>query len=63
MGGGVQARVAIAETDRRVPHLQIQERRALSIVEVRTFTSGEKLRLLHVVHGVAVGTIRFLQGA
>src|SRR4030095_13053086 len=37
MGSGVQPRVAIAETDRRVPHLKIQIRRAVSIVEIRTF--------------------------
>src|SRR6266487_5341663 len=46
MGGGVQPRIAVAETDRGVPHLEIQIRRAFSIVEIRTFTSGKKLRLL-----------------
>ena len=40
----VQARVAVAEIDGRVPHLQVEVRRALRVVEERALAALEDLR-------------------
>src|SRR5205085_10067929 len=59
--GLVQALVGVAEVDRRVPHLEIEERRAGEIVEERALAGREDLRRLGVVHGVAVRAVLRLE--
>jgi hypothetical protein len=63
VGHRVQARVLVAEIGHRVPHLQVQVRRALPVVHVGAVAVGEDRRVIHIVHRVAVGTDLGLQRA
>ncbi len=58
-----QALVLVAEVDRRVPHLQVEELGALGVVHERAFAAGEELRVGQVVHRIAVGAVGLLQAA
>src|SRR5262249_6201076 len=49
----VQARVAIAEIDGRVPHLQVEELTSLRVVDKRALAMIENLRRIRVVDGIA----------
>src|SRR5436190_3772439 len=57
----VQTGIAIAEIDSRIPHLQIEVRAALRIVEKGALAALEDLRRIGVVHGVAVRAIPGLE--
>ncbi len=58
----VEALVAVAEVDRRVPHLQIEERHAGGVVHPAAFAMAEDLRRIDVVNGVAKGAVLRLIG-
>ena len=49
----VEARIGIAEVDRRIPHLQVEVRHAGGVEEVAALAAREDLRRLDVVDGVA----------
>src|SRR5262249_56727740 len=51
--GGVQPAVAISEVHSRVPHLEIEVRCAIAIVQVAAFGAREAFRWIRVVNGVA----------
>ena len=58
----VEARIGVAEVDRGVPHLQVEVRAALHVVDVGAFAALEDLRWVGVVHRVAVRAIQSLEG-
>src|SRR3977135_1503142 len=58
---GVQTAVAVPEARRRVPHLQIEVRRALPVVQIAALRSLETLRRIEVVNGVAPRTVLAFQ--
>ncbi len=49
----VQALVGVAEVDRRVPHLQVEERRAGGVVQIAALAALEDLRRIGVVDRIA----------
>ena len=53
----VQARVGVAEVDRRVPHLQVEVGLVFGVPHVGAFAAAENTRRLDVVNGVAVGAV------
>ena len=58
----VEARIAVAEVHRRVPHLQIEEGAALGIEQERALAGVENLGRIDVVHRIAVRAVPVLQG-
>jgi hypothetical protein len=60
--GLVVPRIRVAEIDRRIPHLQIEKRRAGGIVKIAAFAAVEDLRRFLVVDRVAERAVRRLVG-
>src|SRR5262245_64686932 len=59
--GRVEPRVAVAEVDRRVPHLQVEVRAALGVEQEGALAAVEDLRRIGVVHRVAVRAVFVFQ--
>src|SRR6185295_8048164 len=59
--GGIEARIAIAEVYRRVPHLQIEEFAPFRVEQERALAAVEDLRRVGVVHGIAVRAVFVLK--
>ena len=55
--GGVEPGVAVAEVDRRIPHLQVEILLALGVVQIGAFAALENGRHIEIVDGVAEGAI------
>ena len=53
----VETRVAVAEIDGRIPHLQVEVLAPLRVVEERALAAVEDLGRIGVVHGVAVRAV------
>ncbi len=58
----VQTLVGVAEVDRRIPHLQVKERRARGIEHVAAFAAAEDLRRVNIMHGIAERAVLGLVG-
>src|SRR5262249_5187251 len=57
----IEAWVAVAKIDRRVPHLQVEEVAPLPVVEERAIATFENLRRVPVVDCIAVRAISGLE--
>src|SRR6266851_4672742 len=57
----IQAAVAVPEARRRVPHLQIEIRRALPVVQITALRALETFRRIEVMHRVAPRTVLAFQ--
>ena len=57
----VEALVAVAEIDGRIPHLQVEVRAPLRVEEERALAALEDLGRIGVVHGVAVRAVPGLE--
>ncbi|RMO59452.1 hypothetical protein ALQ29_05598 [Pseudomonas marginalis pv. marginalis] len=53
----VQARVGVAEVDRRVPHLQVEVGLVFGVPHIGAFATAENTWRLDVVDGVAIGAV------
>jgi ABC-type branched-subunit amino acid transport system ATPase component len=58
----VQALIAVAEVDGRVPHLQVKIFATGAVVHERAFAAIEDLRRIGVVHRIAMRTVHVLKG-
>ena len=61
LSASLRRRLRVAEIDRRVPHLQVEKRRAGGVVQIAAFAALEDLRRLGVVDGVAERAVARLE--
>ena len=57
----VEARIRISEIHRRIPHLQIEERRAGAVIDKGPFAALEQFWRLAVMHRVAMRAVARLE--
>ena len=50
----IEASIAVAEVNRRIPHLQIEIRRVVLIKQIAAVTTCKHLGRVGIVHGIAV---------